>query len=114
MNFGHWILVAFALFALFIGTLVTVCVRQDINLVSKNYYNEELKYQEQITRINNTNQLSEKPAIAKVGDNLQVRFDAQFKVQKGELKLFCPADPKMDRVFTLSPASGNSQLIDIN
>lgn len=114
MNFGKWIVVAFVLFAMFIGTLVTVCVRQDISLVSPNYYNEELRYQDQITRINNTNQLSQKPAITKEGNNLQVRFGPQVNLQKGELKLFCPSDPKMDRVFTLQPNSGGTQFVDLN
>jgi hypothetical protein len=40
MNWGKWIIVSFVLFAGFIGTLVTVCVRQDISLVSKDYYKE--------------------------------------------------------------------------
>ena len=47
MNFGKWIVVAFVFFSLFIGTLVTVCVRQDISLVSTDYYKEELIYQDQ-------------------------------------------------------------------
>ena len=114
MNFGKWIVVAFVLFAMFIGTLVTVCVRQDISLVSPNYYNEELKYQDQITRINNTNQLSEKPVITREGNNLQVKFGPQINLQKGELTLFCPSDPKMDRVFTLQPNSGSTQFVDLN
>jgi hypothetical protein len=41
----------FILFAAFIGTLVTVCLRQDISLVSKDYYKEELQYENQLTRL---------------------------------------------------------------
>jgi hypothetical protein len=113
MNFGKWIAVAFVLFAMFIGTLVTVCVREDISLVSKNYYNDELKYQDQIGRINNTNLLSEKPSIAKVENRIRVEFGNQFEIQKGELRLFCPSDPKMDKDFTLSATSGSRQSFDI-
>ena len=53
MNWGKWIIVSFVLFAAFIGILVVICVRQDISLVSKNYYQEELAYQQQIDRMNN-------------------------------------------------------------
>jgi hypothetical protein len=113
MNFGKWIVVAFVLFAIFIGTLVTVCVRQDISLVSKNYYNDELKYQDQIGRINNTNRLSEKPRITKVGNNIQVQFGNQFEIQHGELTIFCPSDPEMDKEFILSATSGSRQSFDI-
>lgn len=113
MNFGNWIVVAFALFAIFIGTLVTICIKQDISLVSSNYYNDELKYQDQIGRIDNTNKLLVKPTIVKVDNSVQVRFDSQSKIQNGELKLFCPSDPKMDKAFSLSSSGGNTQLFDI-
>jgi hypothetical protein len=112
MNFGNWIVVAFVLFAIFIGVLVTVCVRQDISLVSKNYYNEELAYQDQIKRINNTTELVEKPGIAKIDNNtIQITFDKEFKIESGKVKFFCPSDPKMDRDFELT-AHGNTQLFN--
>jgi hypothetical protein len=113
MNFGNWIVLAFVLFAIFIGTLVTVCVRQNIDLVSKNYYGEELKYQDQIRRINNTNQLVVKPLIVKVETNIAVRFDRQNRIQKGELTLFCPSNPKMDKTFSLSTVPSDIQFFDI-
>jgi hypothetical protein len=97
MNFGKWIVVAYVFFGVFIGTLVTVCVKQDVNLVSKNYYNDELGYADQITRINNARALV---------NNLNV--------VKGEMKLFCPSDPKSDKVFTLSLNTDNSQSFEIN
>jgi hypothetical protein len=112
MNFGNWIVVAFVLFAIFIGVLVTVCVRQDISLVSKNYYSEELAYQDQIKRINNTTGLSKKPGIAKIDDNtIQITFDKELKIENGRVKFFCPSDPKMDRDFELT-ADGNTQLFN--
>jgi hypothetical protein len=113
MNFGKWIVVAFILFAGFIGTLVTVCVRQDVNLVSKDYYKEELGYQDQIERISNTNRLASKPHIRKVDGKLQVTFGDELKVQKGELKLFCPSNPKMDKDYNISVTEGNTQLFEI-
>lgn len=114
MNFGKWIVVAFVLFAVFIGTLVTVCFKQDISLVSKNYYKDELGYQDQIVRINNANRLAKKPTIVKGGNSLQVTFDTNLTVDNGELKLFCPSDPEMDKAFALSLDSGNGQSFDIS
>jgi hypothetical protein len=113
MDFGKWIVVAFILFAVFIGTLVIVCIRQDISLVSSAYYNEELKYEDQIVRINNTNQLAQKPTIVKGQNRVEVNFGREAQIQKGELKLFCPSDPKMDKQFAISPAAGNNQSFDI-
>lgn len=113
MNFGKWIVVAFILFAVFIGTLVTVCVKQDVNLVSKDYYKEELAYQDQIERIARANHLVTRPRIAKIDGKLQVTFSDELKIQKGELKLFCPSNPKMDKDYSISAMDGNTQLFEI-
>jgi hypothetical protein len=114
MSWGKWIIVAFILFAGFIATLVTVCMRQDVSLVSKDYYKEELAYQDQIARMNNANQLPVKPIIRKNEDFIQVGFDVFYKVENGSLKLFRPSDPKMDKVFTLGPTDERTQSFSID
>jgi hypothetical protein len=103
MNPGKWIFVAFVLFAGFIATLVVVCMRQDISLVSADYYKQELVYQDQIERINNTKQLTQKPVIVATRNTMKVTFDSTQHVQQGELQLFCPSDARMDRTFALTP-----------
>ena len=114
MNWGKWIVVSFALFAAFIGTLVLVCVRQDINLVSKNYYADELAYQQQIERINNTAQLSKKPTIRVVDRVIEIEYDYFNSLQSGELKLFRPSDVRLDKQFTLQPQNGSAQQFDVS
>ncbi len=102
MNFGKWIVVSFVLFALFIGTLVTLCIREDISLVSKDYYKEELDYQSQIKRLNNTEHLQQKPTIKYIDQvGLKVVWGSNTKIEKGELKLFCPSNSKLDKQFKL-------------
>lgn len=99
MNFGKWIVVAFVLFALFIGTLVTICVRQDVPLVTKDYYKEELAYEDQIQRVENTNALGEIPAISFADNNLTVKYSGLSKIENGKLKLLRPSDDKLDQQF---------------
>lgn len=113
MSWGKWIIVAFILFAGFIAALVTVCIRQDISLVSKDYYKEELAYQDQIVRMSNTSQLGQKPKIGIYNNFLQVDFNPSHRIEKGELKLFRPSDPKMDKVFTLRSCT-SVQVFPIN
>lgn len=115
MNFGKWIVVSFILFAIFIGTLVTVCIREDVNLVSKDYYKEELAYQNQIDRLNNTEKLQQKPVVKIMGNNmLHVDFMQNEEIQNGELKLFCPSNPKMDKNFKLNTSKKGSQIIELS
>ena len=54
-----WVVAAFVFFGLFIGSLVVICVREDVNLVSKDYYQEELNHQDKIIRQQNAEQLEE-------------------------------------------------------
>jgi hypothetical protein len=114
MNWGKWIIVSFVLFAGFIATLVTVCMRQDVSLVSKDYYQEELTYQEQMARMNNASQLPERPVIQKTGDRLQVDFVEFDKIEKGSLTLFRPSDSKMDKNFVLEPTQESTQSFPIS
>jgi hypothetical protein len=112
MNWGKWIIVSFILFAAFIATLVTVCVRQDISLVSKDYYKEELVYQDQIARIKNASLLAIKPTIKIVNENtLQIGFDQFNEIEKGELQLFRPSNASMDQKFHFSASDTPTQLI---
>lgn len=108
MNAGRWIFVTFILFAGFIGTLVTICVRQDISLVSKDYYKEELAYQQQIERMQNTAQLQSKPQISVAGHQLTVTFDSLYFIEKGKVNVFRPSDASMDRNFELAASDGPS------
>ena len=110
MNWGKSIVLSFILFAAFIGTLVTVCVRQDISLVSKDYYKEELQYENQLTRLKNVSQLSSKPVI-KVLENktIQITFDRFNDMENGELRLFRPSDSSKDKKYSIVPTSNATQ-----
>lgn len=103
MNFGKWIVVAFIFFAAFIGTLVTVCVRQDVNLVSKEYYQDELQYQQKLDKMNNANHLAHQPAIEVTNGSIKVSFTNDDAAQKGTLKIQRPSNIKLDREFSLQP-----------
>lgn len=110
MNFGKWILVAFVLFALFIGTLVTVCMRQDVSLVSKSYYQEELVHQAKIEKIRNTQALGTQPQIQFLDGKLQVVYADFDKIEEGSLKLLRPSDARLDQTFDLKAAQGATRL----
>ena len=113
MNWGKSIVLAFVLFAIFIGILVTVCVRQDISLVTRDYYKEDLDYQSQMDRERNAEQLSEKPKIEVVDNqSLRVAFDfSQFDA--GKLVLYSPSDIRQDQTFKLETTSSPFQIFSL-
>jgi len=113
MNIGKWIIVSFVLFALFMAGLVTVCMRQDVSLVSKNYYDEELRFQDQIERERNTSLLAKKPSVDLKGRTLTLAWNQDTPVSDATVNLFCPANAKMDRTFSLT-GENNTQTIELN
>ena len=111
MNWGKSIVLAFILFAVFIGVLVTVCVRQEVSLVSKTYYQEELDFQAQLDRKRNTAALIDRPDI-QVGEDqsLKITFTGFSQLEKGRLSLYSPSDATQDKTFPLQPTSATDQI----
>ena len=105
---------AFALFIGVIATLVTISMRQDVWLVAKDYYVQELAYQEQITRLHNTRMLGDKKPVIhydKGRQVLQLSLSEDAGTQ-GTLQLFRPSDAQQDRQYLLEPAAGLDQTFD--
>jgi hypothetical protein len=101
MSIGKWIVVSFILFAAFIATLVTVCMRQDISLVSSTYYQEELQFQQQISREENTALLEHKPSVQVNAKVLTLALNQPTAVTEGTVNIFCPSNARMDRSFRI-------------
>mgnify|MGYP001123419412 CR=1 FL=1 len=115
MNWGKWIVVAFVLFASFIGTMITIMMKQDIGLVTKNYYAEDLAFQDQLERKQNTEQLELKPEVViEQNQLLKVYFPAVSYVEEGEVKLIRPSSEKLDQRFTLLPSADSVQVFNLN
>ena len=95
MNFGknHCAVIS----SLFIGVLVTVCVRQDVSLVSKDYYQQELD-QQKLNKLNNAVDLKTPPEITANAGHVSVVF-GETSIEGGRLKLLRPSDARLDRRF---------------
>ncbi|MBX2963859.1 MAG: FixH family protein [Cyclobacteriaceae bacterium] len=114
MNWGKGIVVAFVLFAAFLAIMVTIMMRQDIGLVSKNYYAEDLAFQEQYERKQNTEQLAVKPEVLiEESMYLKVLFYSDKFVEGGELKIFRPSSDKLDQQIQLKASSDSVQVFTL-
>jgi hypothetical protein len=114
MNFGKWIVVSFISFALFMGVLVMVCVQQDLNLVSKNYYQEELVHGAKMDQIRNTNLLGEQPDIRVSGNQIELKFNRMQEIENGQILFMRPSDAGLDKVFSVKPNQGTVLRFDAN
>ncbi len=103
MNWGNWIFVSFILFVGLIATLVTISMRQDINLVAEDYYKQEIEYQDQIERLERTKALESVPDIAhdRTKRTLVITMN-QEKVEQARIHFFRPSDASKDKEILLS------------
>ena len=108
-----WVVAAFVFFALFIGTLVFISVRQDIGLVSKDYYQDELKHSEKMAKQVNASQLSEQPQMTFENNSLKIVFPLFSTIEAGELKVQRPSDERLDQQFEIAARGGDSQSFEL-
>jgi hypothetical protein len=113
MSWGKWIVASFALFAGFIATLVTICMKQDVGLVSSSYYAEELQYQQQMMRISNASALAQPPALKAAHNKLLIHYQQLKDIDNGQLKLYRPSNARLDKTFRVPAGSSEEVIFDL-
>src|SRR5690606_33385048 len=81
----------------------------DISLVTRNYYEEELAYQQQLDRKQNAGRLQVLPEIMINGTHLEVYYPDLNSISSGVLTLFRPSDASLDHEFLLMPSGEDFQ-----
>ncbi len=99
MNWGKKIAVAYLGFVAFMGCMVWLCVKQDdIHLVSKDYYQQEIAYQERIDSRSNAEKLSGKLRYQYHADtkHLSLSWPEEVKGASGKIQFYRPSDARKD------------------
>lgn len=114
LNFGHKILITFILFGGFIFYMVYRTMQVNVDLVTKDYYEEELKYQEVIDASKNANALTGHIQISQDGKNILLQLPRELNLQgiKGTIHFYCPADASKDRELALAADTTGFQVIN--
>lgn len=89
-----------ALFIGFIVTMVTIMMRQKIDLVHEDYYKREINYEDQLKAQKNYASVRGKIEFQSKEDSLLIHFPAEFQTNTVSIELQRPNDQKSD--FTLS------------
>lgn len=111
MNWPRSIILVFVLFVGLVVTMVVISMKHKVNLVAHNYYEEELAYQDQINRIQNFEDLSDKPTVIKQGHEIIVTFPSLVanEILSGEIHFFRPSDNAIDKKIELKLDQAFSQ-----
>jgi len=85
-------------FVILVIIMVTVSMNQKIDLVSKDYYEKELTYQNKINEMNNANALSESIKHEQLEKEIAFQFPKEFigKKVSGNIFFFRPSDASKD------------------
>lgn len=112
MNWGNKLVVVFILFAILMATLVYKAVNTKFELVSKDYYKDELRYQDRIDGRNNA-ALIGKVAVTQDAEALTIGLPYEMKGVKveGEAWFYCKTDAERDRKIALAVDTSGKQLI---
>jgi len=115
INWGTGILITIIIFMSITVLTGVYLMNQDVQLVTDNYYEKDLKYQNQIDKLNRTVALEEKVEIKFDGLNVELIFPASFEVDKisGEVYFYRPSDGKKDFTIPLTLNSEARQIIPV-
>lgn len=115
MNWGNKLLVVFIAFAGLMSYLVYRCTQVPVNLVTKEYYRDELKYQDVIDGTQKANRLSTRVSLVQDEKHIVIRFPPEMKRSpvSGTIIFYCAADAGKDRAVQLQLDSSAKQQLDI-
>lgn len=98
MNFGVKITILYLSFVGMILTLVFMCYNQNVELVSKDYYAQELKFQDKIDAIHNEKSLEKSISHVISGKEILLTIDPSLNAAdfSGNINFFRPSDSSKD------------------
>jgi len=115
INWGTGIVIALVVMIGGMIFLVSIAVRQDYDLVDKDYYQKSVNYQQHIEEVKNTSALAEKIKFQQSIDTLKITFPNLGNAQEytGEIHFYSPVEEKRDETIKLKLNSNFSQSIGL-
>jgi hypothetical protein len=109
------LVIFYTLFIIVTLSIVVFSTFQRIDLVAEDYYEREIRYQQQIERMQRADSLSAPVSwnYNRTEKSVTVRFPLEVTAReiKGNLLFFRPSDARHDRVISLQLSGGNSQTV---
>lgn len=115
-NWGTKLILVFGFFVAAMAALVVMSMRQKIQMVAKDYYKDELKYQQIINATTLANQLSTTVELTKQDGFMMLQLPDEMKGEeiKGVLLFYNQADAAKDRELPLETNTRAQQLIPVS
>ncbi|MBP9191059.1 MAG: FixH family protein [Ignavibacteria bacterium] len=115
ISWGIKIIIVFAVFAAGIFTMVAVSMMNETDLVSENYYEQEIKYQDQIDLLNNSSHLNDKIIVTQERNEIMIDVSGLSETGKidyeGDLFFYRSSDAGKDFNIPFDPDEKGIQKI---
>lgn len=112
-HWGHGIIVFFCFFVSFMGYLAYRSSKENIDLVTEDYYKQELVYQSHMDKMRNAQALAKPVQVVLEGQSVAVLFPSMETAVSGQMQLFRPSDAQHDRTAAIAPDANGRQLLDV-
>jgi len=115
ISWGTGIVIAIVVFMVITVATVIFMMNQDVDLVSEDYYEKGIKYQQQIDKENRSQNLKENVKMEWTGNMFEISFPEEYDSQSitGEILFYRPSDSKKDFKLPLSLTDRN-QVIPVS
>ncbi len=115
----HWGYALFGVYALFVIAMIFMIYKASnvsLNLESKDYYEQDLNYQERIERKANSASLTQKLNIQYNSHEQKIEIDYPHDMQdfSGTITLFRPSDSNNDKEFEIKNPDSKKQVLDVS
>ena len=114
MSWGKKIAIFYTVFAVSMLSAVIFASMQNFHLVSEDYYQEEIAYENRIQEIKNVQELGEEVQVEQVSDSeFSFSFPESAQEAVGLIQFYRPSDAGLDQAFPIKLADGK-QLIPVD
>lgn len=110
ISWGVKIILSFVIFAAGIIVMVIVSMSRTTDLVSENYYEQEIKYQDQIDLLKNSGELNKNISLSYSDNKLIFRTDHPKKL-KGEIHFYRTSNAAKDFIIPYDADGAGEQTI---
>lgn len=95
---GNILLIGFGGMLIMMSVLVYLSMKQDVSMVSKNYYEQELVYQDKLDAMNNTTSYDQLFSVTKSNDKVLLQIPAALSknITKGSVYFYSPSNERLD------------------
>ena len=114
MNWGTGIAITYVVFVIATVAVVLFTTTIDVNLVTDDYYEKELVFQDQIDKVSRTNKLTEQPVINLTGKNVYLKFpnSINYNLVEGKLNFYRPSDNNLDFSVPILLSEQGEQIVN--